>query len=336
VRARDAIAGVALAVACAWAGTAAAADEAAAAHYKKGRSLYNVSEYRAALEEFKQAYVAHEDPAFLYNIAQCHRQLGNHREAITFYKRFLNQSPLAPNRKEIERLIAELEVKAAQGSPPPPAPSAPPESAPPAPEAAPPAPPSAAAPPAATVAVEPPPAPEGHAGLHLEAALGGGAMHDDFKWLGIANGTANGGSGAFQLAVTYGLTPRFALGGVLATESVQSPKVETGGTTNDNVSVGTFALLGAVADLRLAPGPTAWHFEGGAGVARMSIKDKSGVVSPSSPVGGGVVLAGGYDWALGPNWQLGALARFLGASMSDQGYTHSVTAGSLLLCISRH
>src|SRR5262249_3013755 len=85
-----------------WAGPAAAADDAAT-HYKKGRSLYNVSEYRAALDEFKQAYVLHEDPAFLYNIAQCHRQLGNHREAITFYKRFLNESPKASNRKEIER-----------------------------------------------------------------------------------------------------------------------------------------------------------------------------------------------------------------------------------------
>jgi tetratricopeptide (TPR) repeat protein len=92
---------------------AAAGDEAAQAHYKKGRSLYNVSEYRAALDEFKQAYVEHEDPAFLYNIAQCHRQLGNYPEAITFYKRFLNESPKAPNRKEIQRLIAELEGKSA-------------------------------------------------------------------------------------------------------------------------------------------------------------------------------------------------------------------------------
>src|SRR5450432_4044041 len=118
VRARIAIAGVALLLACAWARPAAAADEEASAHYKRGRSLYNVSEYRAALDEFKQAYVAHEDPAFLYNIAQCHRQLGNHREAITFYKRFLNESPKAPNRKEIEHLIGELEVKAAGAAPP--------------------------------------------------------------------------------------------------------------------------------------------------------------------------------------------------------------------------
>ena len=322
-------------VAIAWAAPAAAADEVAAAHYKKGRSLYNVSEYRAALDEFKQAYVAHEDPAFLYNIAQCHRQLGNHREAITFYKRFLKESPGARNRKEIEQLISELEAKAAAA--PPPAPAA--EAGPPPASAPPPTPPQPvpAQAPEPTVAVTPEPvAPEGHAGLHLEVALGGGGLHDDFNWLQVSNGTATGGSGAFQVAVTYGLSRRFALGGLLAAESVQSPKVMTGGTTNDNVSVGAVGLLGVAGDLRLVPGPTGWHFEGAIGAARMSIKDKSGVLSSISPAGGGLVLAAGYDWALGPNWQLGVLGRFLGASMSDQGYKHDVTAGSLLLCIGRH
>ena len=121
MRARVVIAGVVLGVAFASATPARAADEVAAAHYKKGRSLYNVSEYRGALEEFKAAYVVHEDPALLYNIAQCHRMLGNHREAITFYKRFLGESPGAKNRKEIERLIGELEAKAAEAPPPAPA-----------------------------------------------------------------------------------------------------------------------------------------------------------------------------------------------------------------------
>jgi hypothetical protein len=316
---------LAVALVCAWAAPAVAADEVAAAHYKKGRSLYNVSEYRGALEEFKQAYVAHEDPALLYNIAQCHRMLGEHREAITFYKRFLNESPGAKNRKEIERLIADLEAKAGEAPPPPPGPGAPPPAAPP---------PSAPEPP--PVAVVAPPAPGAHAGLHLELALGVGGLHDSFDWLGLTRGTATGASGALQLAVTYGVLPRLALGGLLATESVQSPKVETGGTPNDSVDLGLLGFLGLVADFRLQPGPTAWHFEGALGGARITIKDKTGVVSPHSPVGGGVVLAAGYDWALGPSWQLGALVRFFGGALSDQGITHDVTAGSLLLCVSYH
>jgi hypothetical protein len=324
---------LALLAACAWAAPATAADEAAEAHYKKGRSLYNVSEYRAALDEFKAAYVVHEDPALLYNIAQCHRQLGNHREAITFYRRFLNESPAAKNRKEIERLIGELEDKAAKTPTPVPAGST---AAPPPAEA--PVPPLPSPPPPPAVAVEPQPtSPREHAGLHLELAIGGGGLHDSFTWIGAESGTATGGSAAVHLAVTFGLTPRLALGGLLATESVQSPKVVTGGVTNNGVDVGLLAFLGVVADFRLLPGPTGWHFEGALGGAAINIKDTTGAVSPRSPAGAGAALAAGYDWALGPNWQLGALARFFAGALSDQGnVTHDVTAGSLLLCVSWH
>jgi hypothetical protein len=327
VRARAIIAGLVLGATFAAAAPARAADEVAAAHYKKGRSLYNVSEYKGALEEFKAAYVVHEDPALLYNIAQCHRMLGNHREAITFYKRFLKEEPGAKNRKEIERLIGELEAKAGEAPPPAQEAAAPPSAAPPA----------ASAPEPTPVAVAAAPtAPAGHAGLHLELALGGGALHDDFTWLGITTGTATGGSGAFQLAATYGLSARFALGGLLMAESVQSPKVTIGGAANNSVDLGLFSFLGLAADYRLDAGPTGWHFEGALGGARITIKDAAGVASPRSPVGGGLVLAAGHDWALGPNWQLGGLLRFFGGSLSDQGVTHHVTTGSLLLCLGYH
>jgi hypothetical protein len=188
------------------------------------------------------------------------------------------------------------------------------------------------------VAVEPQPLPpREHAGLHLELAIGGGGLHDSFTWIGAQNGTATGGSAAVHFAVTYGVTSRLALGGLLATESVQSPKVVTGGVTNDAVDVGLLAFLGVLADFRLTPGPTGWHFEGALGAARITIKDATGAISPLSPAGAGAVIGAGYDWALGPNWQLGALARFFGGSLSDQGnVTHDVSAGSLLLSVGWH
>jgi tetratricopeptide (TPR) repeat protein len=107
---------------------------AAAAHYKQGRKLYQVGEYARALEEFKQAYLAKEDAAFLFNIAQCHRQLGATREAITFYRRYIKEAPAeVPNRAEAEKLVKDLEATLAQqpaaGPPPPeaaPAPAYPP------------------------------------------------------------------------------------------------------------------------------------------------------------------------------------------------------------------
>jgi hypothetical protein len=77
-------------------------------HFKKGQRLYNVSEYAPALAEFKAGFLLHDDPVFLYNIAQCHRFLGNTDEAITFYSRFLRERPETPNRDEVEKRLAEL------------------------------------------------------------------------------------------------------------------------------------------------------------------------------------------------------------------------------------
>src|SRR5678809_1671866 len=44
-------------------------------HYAAASKFYDLAEYEGALREFKEAYRAVEDPAFLFNIAQCHRKL---------------------------------------------------------------------------------------------------------------------------------------------------------------------------------------------------------------------------------------------------------------------
>jgi hypothetical protein len=121
-----------LAGAFAQAGAARAADANATAEakrrYAQGVRHYDLAEYEAALTEFKEAYRAADDPAFLFNIAQCHRKLGNLPEAITFYRTYLRRASNVPNRAELQRRIAELEHEqalreraAAASSPPPPA-----------------------------------------------------------------------------------------------------------------------------------------------------------------------------------------------------------------------
>jgi tetratricopeptide (TPR) repeat protein len=86
---------------------------AAKSHFSMGTRLYEVGEYRQALDEFKAAHLAKPDPAFLYNIAQCHRQLGDLDLAATMYRRYLVASPNAKNRPEVEKRIAEIEADAA-------------------------------------------------------------------------------------------------------------------------------------------------------------------------------------------------------------------------------
>ena len=106
-------------------GQPARADEAqgkAMEHFREGRKLYQISDYRAALQEFKRAFLFKEDPVFLFNIAQCHRQLGEREEAVTFYRRYVAAAPEAENRAQVEKIIRELQ----SARPPPPEPAAPP------------------------------------------------------------------------------------------------------------------------------------------------------------------------------------------------------------------
>ncbi len=90
-------------------GSAAATAKAC---FKRGRTHYQLGEYREALKEFKEAYRLKPDASFLYNIAQCHRQLGDLADAIKFYGNYLREAPDAANRNEVERQIRELKAAA--------------------------------------------------------------------------------------------------------------------------------------------------------------------------------------------------------------------------------
>jgi hypothetical protein len=86
-------------------------------HFEQGQRLFTVSRYREALEEFKEAFVAVQDPVFLFNIAQSHRLLGERGEALRFYRRFLESRPAPPaqERARAQKWIAELEAEETRG-----------------------------------------------------------------------------------------------------------------------------------------------------------------------------------------------------------------------------
>jgi tetratricopeptide (TPR) repeat protein len=91
------------------------ADDLAKAHeaYHAGSQHYDLGEYREALESFKEAYRIHEDPIFLFNLAQCYRQLGDKAQAVRMYRSFLNKNENAPNRNQVRDMIAKLEKQLA-------------------------------------------------------------------------------------------------------------------------------------------------------------------------------------------------------------------------------
>jgi tetratricopeptide (TPR) repeat protein len=90
----------------------ARAEDKTAAHkaYLEGTEYYNSGRYAEALESFKRGYESYEGPGFLYNIAQCQRALGHAKEAVESYRSYLGKSSAdAPDRAEVEKLIAELQ-----------------------------------------------------------------------------------------------------------------------------------------------------------------------------------------------------------------------------------
>jgi hypothetical protein len=92
----------------AWAQSHEDAAAVAKARYKEGRVHYQLGEYHAAIKEFKEAYRLKPDATFLFNIAQCHRQLQEFTEALRLYRNYLRDAQDAPNRGEVEKLIREI------------------------------------------------------------------------------------------------------------------------------------------------------------------------------------------------------------------------------------
>lgn len=90
----------------------------ARAAYEQATQHYELGEYREALEGFKEAYRQYAEPAFLFNLAQCRRQLGDNAQAIRDYRMYLTKVPDAPNRAEVEAIVERIERASASASPP--------------------------------------------------------------------------------------------------------------------------------------------------------------------------------------------------------------------------
>jgi tetratricopeptide (TPR) repeat protein len=78
--------------------------------FRVGTQHFKLGEYDQALESFKEAYRNFESPIFLFNIAQCERQLGHKPEAIRFYRQYLADEKNPPNREEVQQTIGKLQA----------------------------------------------------------------------------------------------------------------------------------------------------------------------------------------------------------------------------------
>jgi tetratricopeptide (TPR) repeat protein len=91
-----------------------AAVKRAQGHFRRGEKLFALGRFDDALAEYQKAFEEYQLPEFLFNIGQCHRNLGAYDEAIFSFRKYLRLKPDAENREATEELIAELEAEKAR------------------------------------------------------------------------------------------------------------------------------------------------------------------------------------------------------------------------------
>ncbi len=88
--------------------------EQAQGHFDRAEVYYRQANFREALAEYRKAHELRPHSSLIFNMAQCHRQLGEHRKALFMYRLFLTERPDAPNKAEVNLWIAELEKEMAR------------------------------------------------------------------------------------------------------------------------------------------------------------------------------------------------------------------------------
>jgi tetratricopeptide (TPR) repeat protein len=84
----------------------------ARARAEAGRTLYRAGMYREAIREFTAGYELAALPAFLINVGQCYRQLGDLENARGMFEKFLIEAPGdAPERPMVKRLLDTITLQ---------------------------------------------------------------------------------------------------------------------------------------------------------------------------------------------------------------------------------
>jgi tetratricopeptide (TPR) repeat protein len=81
----------------------------AKAHFTAGEAHFSLGEFDRALAEYRKAYLVRPLPPLLFNMAQCHRHLGDLNKAAFLLQRFLASSPTPMQRSQAEAVLREVE-----------------------------------------------------------------------------------------------------------------------------------------------------------------------------------------------------------------------------------
>lgn len=86
----------------------AQADKQSREHFQNAENSFNLGRFPDALADYQAAYEAKPLPGFLFNIAQCYRNMQSYERARFFFRRYLALEPHTSNRRLVEDLIVEM------------------------------------------------------------------------------------------------------------------------------------------------------------------------------------------------------------------------------------
>lgn len=77
--------------------------------YRQAAAAYTAGDYRGALDKFERSYARYASSSTMFNIGQCHRQLGEPADAARAYRAYLELKPDASDAATVRSLIAQQE-----------------------------------------------------------------------------------------------------------------------------------------------------------------------------------------------------------------------------------
>ncbi len=95
-------------------------------HFEEGQRRFRAGDFKGALPEFTAGYELTRRPAFLLDIAQCYRLLGDRVRASEYYRTFLTLEPASELAPAVRKLIEEIDAELRAALPPPPVAAPPP------------------------------------------------------------------------------------------------------------------------------------------------------------------------------------------------------------------
>jgi hypothetical protein len=89
----------------------AESEQLARAEFERAQRAYDLGRFETAIGHYSRAYELMPLPAFLFNIAQCHRLLGDYAQAAFFYRRYLDLAGSPSNAPLTRELLSEMEQR---------------------------------------------------------------------------------------------------------------------------------------------------------------------------------------------------------------------------------